>query len=334
MAKRSLSQNINLCYAQGMGHFLRHFFTPHHSNNQRAKLLHNSSLFVIACLLLVGSFTVNFVKSHHQSVLGVSANISSGELLSLTNQARNAAGLSSLNLDSQLSQAAAGKAQDMFTNNYWAHISPSGTTPWDFIRGAGYNYEFAGENLARGYSTANDAMSAWIASPEHKANIMSPNYSDVGFAVAEGTLTGDSGTILIVEEFGRKASSQPVVQNPVPVQQAAAATLPTSVPQQQAVLASPTPIPSVTPSPSTFVIPVPHVDTLTQVTAKPLIDSKKTTKTLAVLLLGILIFVLVLDMIFVRQRKLIRFVGHNLDHILFFVTIVIIALLLGQGVIF
>lgn len=310
-------------------HFFRHFFTPHHTNNQRARLLHNSSLFVVVCLLLLGSFAVGFVKNNSGSVLGISADISSQELLNLTNQQRNAAGLPSLSLDGQLAQAAAGKAQDMFTNNYWAHVSPSGVTPWDFIRGAGYNYMYAGENLARGYSTAQDAMNAWMASPDHRANILSPNYSDVGFAVAQGNLTGDNGTVLIVEEFGRRVSTQqPVVQNPVPVVQAQAAGVPTEAPQQIT--------PTSVPEPSITVVPslTPKSQTLTQVTSKPLIDSKKATKTIGILLLSILILLLVLDLLIIGRRRFIRVVGHNLDHIIFFITIIIIALILGEGIVF
>ena len=321
-----------------MKHFFRHLFTPHHSNNHRARLLHNSSLFILACLLLVSGFGIGIIKDHTHDVLGTTANISSSDLLNLTNVARNAAGLPSLHLDSQLSQAAAGKAEDMFTNNYWAHVSPSGVTPWDFIRGAGYNYSYAGENLARGYDTANDAMNAWMNSPEHKANILSPNYDDVGFAVAQGTLTGDIGTVLIVEEFGRRAGQQSVIQNPVPVVQAQAKTLPSSVQAAQEAIPTPTvaqptspAVPSVQP---TAITSTPFPGTLTQVTNKPLIDSKRATKTIGIILLGILIVLLLLDLLIMGKKKLVRIVGHNLDHIIFFVTIIIIALLLGQGIVF
>lgn len=306
-----------------MKHFWRHYFTPHHTNNQRAKLLHNSSIFLVVCLLLLGSIAVSYTKTHYQQVLGISASISSQDLLTLTNQQRAAAGLAPLNLNTQLANAAAGKAEDMFTNNYWAHISPSGKTPWDFIRGAGYNYSYAGENLARGYATATDAMNAWMASPEHRSNILSPNYTDVGFAVAQGNLTGDNGTILIVEEFGKPVTVQPVAKAPL-IQQAAAA--PNAAVQGITPKPSPTTLPRLTPTPK------PQV--LTQVTAKPLIDSKKATQTLGIALLIIFIALLLLDMVLVGRRKLIRIVGHNLDHILFFITIIGIIILLGQGVVY
>lgn len=304
-----------------MKRLLKHLFTPHHTNNHRARLLHNSSLFIVICVVLISAFGIGIIKSNIHSVLGISADISSQELLTLTNAARQANGLQPLTLDQQLSQAAAGKAEDMFTNNYWAHISPSGVTPWDFIRGAGYNYQYAGENLARGYTTAQDAMNAWMASPEHRANILSPNYSDVGFAVAQGNLTGDVGTVLIVEEFGKRLSGQPAAQIPV-VQQA----------QAQGKVAEPTPTLAV--APTMVITPTPMPQTLTQVTEKPLIDSKQATKTIGILLLSILIVLLILDLLLIGRRKLVRIVGHNLDHIIYFATIIIIALLLGQGIVF
>lgn len=322
-----MSQNTNLCYAQGMRHFLKHLLTPQYTNNQRAKLLHNSSLFLIVCLLLISSFAIGIIKTNSHSVLGLTANISAQDLLTLTNQARQANGLGPLALNNQLAQAAAGKAEDMFTNNYWAHISPSGVTPWDFIRGAGYNYQYAGENLARGYGSANDAMNAWMASPEHRANILSSNYTDVGFAVAEGNLTGDTGTVLIVEEFGKPVSTQQTVNVPV-IQQAAAQTVQAE--------ASPTAIPTPTyvPKPSITAKPTSYPQMLAGVTEKPLIDSKKATQTIGIALLILLIIIFILDMMLMGRRKVMRIVGHNLDHIIFFATIILIAILLGQGVVF
>ena len=92
----------------------------------------------------------------------------------------------------------------MFAKNYWAHVSPDGTTPWVFIKSAGYSYVYAGENLARGYNTSQDVVTAWMASPEHKQNMLSSNYQNVGFAIVTGNLTGED-TVLVVEMFGSTA---------------------------------------------------------------------------------------------------------------------------------
>ena len=86
----------------------------------------------------------------------------------------------------------------MFSKDYWAHNAPDGTTPWVFIKNTGYNYIYAGENLARGFNSASDVINAWMNSPEHRQNVLSPNYQNVGFAVATGTLSGED-TVLVVE---------------------------------------------------------------------------------------------------------------------------------------
>lgn len=302
-----------------MRQLFRHLFTPHHTNNQRAKILHSQSIFFVVALLLIGSFSIGLVRNTSKSVLGISASISSQDLLLYTNEARQQAGLPPLQLNQELQQAAAGKAEDMFTKNYWAHVSPSGVTPWDFIRNAGYNYEYAGENLARGYTTAQSVVAAWMASPEHRANILSPHYTDVGFAVAQGTLTGEPDTVLVTEEFGSTAATTQQTVPPL-VRQAAAAT------KQVQASAPAAPVASLTGTPKP--------QTMTSLTAKPLVDSQKATQAIGITLLSIFIAVIIFDMLYIERRKIIRIAGHNIDHIIFFVTIIIIAILLGQGVIY
>src|SRR5258706_10350524 len=105
----------------------------------------------------------------------------------------------------------------MFAKDYWAHIAPDGTTPWSFIKGAGYNYVYAGENLARGYFSASDVVNAWMASPEHRENMLSSKFADVGFSAQNGKLTGED-TVLVVEMLGSTslagAPQSPTVQQP------------------------------------------------------------------------------------------------------------------------
>ena len=112
-------------------------------------------------------------------------------------------GLPILMHNSVLDQSAMMKAQDMLANNYFAHNRPSdGTTPWEWFKAAGYNYTFAGENLAMNFSEAEEAMSAWLASPSHKANIMNANYDEIGIAVVVGKIDGRQ-TTLVVQHFGK-----------------------------------------------------------------------------------------------------------------------------------
>ncbi len=91
----------------------------------------------------------------------------------------------------------------MVENNYFEHFSPSGTTPWDFIESAGYNYQLAGENLAMDFSTNEGVNRAWLNSPSHAKNILNPDFKNIGVAVIEGQLEGHE-TTLIVQMFGLK----------------------------------------------------------------------------------------------------------------------------------
>lgn len=122
-------------------------------------------------------------------------------ILDLVNADRVSHGLSELSLDETLTKAATAKAKDMVMKNYFAHIGPDGINPWHWFKILGYNYAYAGENLAEGYEDANDLEKSWMNSPTHRANILSPFYSEVGVAVIER-----DGTSLVVQFFGSKES--------------------------------------------------------------------------------------------------------------------------------
>jgi hypothetical protein len=139
-------------------------------------------------------------------VLGVQANITATELLSDTNRERAKVGQPALRYDERLSSAAFFKAQDMFEHQYWAHEAPDGTTPWQWFAKAGYNYAYAGENLAKNFTTTDATVAAWMASTHHRDNILNEQYTDVGFAVADGSLQGKP-TTLVVALYGAPASA-------------------------------------------------------------------------------------------------------------------------------
>jgi uncharacterized protein YkwD len=118
-----------------------------------------------------------------------------------------------LQLNAQLQQAAQGHAEEMIAEDYFAHVSPAGLTPVQRIQATGYipNSQVGytiGENIAWGtlqLSTPSSIVAAWIASPEHLANILYAPYRDTGMAVvaavpaslAEGQPGG-----LYAQEFG------------------------------------------------------------------------------------------------------------------------------------
>lgn len=96
----------------------------------------------------------------------------------------------------------------MIKNNYWAHVAPDGTEPWSFLIDEGYNYYFAGENLAKDYTNAPSTIKAWMNSPEHKKNILDGNYTEQGITVRRATLQGATG-LLVVHFFGSPAVAMP-----------------------------------------------------------------------------------------------------------------------------
>lgn len=135
------------------------------------------------------------------------AAVSASTLVSLTNSARAQEGLGDLSVNSKLVVAANAKAQDMFSNQYFAHTSPQGKTPWDFIQSAGYDYVYAGENLAIGYSDSNELQNAWMNSASHRENILNPNFREIGIVALSGEYQG-AQTIIVVEEFGSTSTGQ------------------------------------------------------------------------------------------------------------------------------
>jgi len=189
----------------------KHIFVPHQGNRYRPHLIRPHGLGVVLALALLIQLTYSYATTGQFRVLGAQTAITPTELLQDTNAQRQSAGLSQLKLNDELDKAAYLKAQDMFANNYWAHNSPSGVTPWQWFSEVGYQYNAAGENLAKNYPSAAATVTAWMASPTHRANILNSNYQDVGFAVMSGTLQGQP-TTLVVAEYGQPLTSAAAVK--------------------------------------------------------------------------------------------------------------------------
>ncbi|KKT89869.1 MAG: hypothetical protein UW95_C0003G0065 [Parcubacteria group bacterium GW2011_GWC1_45_14] len=127
-------------------------------------------------------------------------------VIGLVNQEREMAGLVPLVENGNLSRAAQKKAQDMLEKNYFSHTSPEGLTPWYWIEKAGYDYKFAGENLAINFKTAEKQNKALMDSATHRKNILGEQFNEVGVAVASGTINGKE-TIITVQQFGNRTGA-------------------------------------------------------------------------------------------------------------------------------
>jgi len=182
---------------------------PHQENQYRPHLIRAHGIIAVLIVALVAQVAYSFASTGHLNVLGRVSDIQTAELLIDTNDERAEEGLSSLQLNDKLSQAAFLKAKNMFAEQYWAHVSPSGVQPWKWFGDVDYNYSFAGENLAKNYPTANATVAAWMHSPTHRANIMNKEYTDIGFAVMDGELNGEN-TTLVVALYGAPATAAAV----------------------------------------------------------------------------------------------------------------------------
>ncbi|MCZ8512689.1 CAP domain-containing protein [Paenibacillus filicis] len=108
------------------------------------------------------------------------------QVLTLVNQERAKAGLNPLASDSALTGMALDKAKDMYNNHYFDHTSPTYGSPFDMMNRYGIQYSYAGENIAMGQRTPQEVMTAWMNSPGHRQNILSPNYTKIGVAYYNG----------------------------------------------------------------------------------------------------------------------------------------------------
>ncbi len=131
----------------------------------------------------------------------LTASVVPATVASLTNDNRVQNGLPPLAVSSLLTEAAQLKANDMAAKSYYAHISPDGKTPLDWLDQVGYRYLNAGENLVIDRKTSEEAVDAWMNSPDHRENILRPQFTEIGVGVAAGHYKG-TDTIYVVEEFG------------------------------------------------------------------------------------------------------------------------------------
>jgi len=326
---------------------LLHLFTPHHTNNYRARVLHPAGLSVFIAVFLLSQVWVRVMELAPVLpgglVLGFASNITASQTVDQTNTQRAALGLAPLHVSAALNQAAVAKANHMFANNYWAHIAPDGTTPWVFIKNAGYRYSVAGENLARDFDTTGAMVGAWMDSPTHKENIVNSKYTEIGVAVVNGTLEGVE-TTLVVQMFGQP--TQALAQTSPQGATAVAEVQPT-----QTITVAPTLAPTVEPTPFLVAAVAPETTmpsydeakvgeltlgtTLTYPNSKaegnvlisPLIITKSVTASLLLLILGVLMY----DLVYMSRKNLPRRVGKNWAHVTILVFVLMFIVIVSQG---
>lgn len=214
-----------------MWQWFKTYFIPHEENDHKPHMLRGQTVVFFVVMMLV--FEVYFFAQIFLLIPsgGLFAAIFPSVLTDQTNTNRVALQEVLLRTNPFLIAAAQAKANDMAAKGYFAHTSPDGKSPWYWFGQAGYNFTYAGENLAVNFSDSGDVTTAWMNSPLHRENILNSNFTEIGIATAQGIYNGHEA-IYVVQLFGRPA---PTPSNLFPT--ATAATVPTPAPQPN-VLAS------------------------------------------------------------------------------------------------
>lgn len=285
-----------------------HHFIPHPVHKRRATLLSMQAIWIYSALILSVFLFVKAVPKVLPGVLGYATSISTLELLEQTNALRAKNGLPALKMNTQLSEAANKKAAHMFQEGYWAHISPDGVKPWEFILGEQYDYAYAGENLAKNFNTSEQVISAWFNSETHRENLLSSNYEDIGFAVVNGVMDGYE-TTLVVQMFGKTRFPQVAAVSPsseLGIQNSNVSLTPEVQEQQNTEL----------------VIQQPNSAELV-VSSIPLINVTDISRTLLLSFGVFIITLLSLDIWYSHKKGIPKVTGHTVAHIMFLTILIV-----------
>jgi uncharacterized protein YkwD len=131
-------------------------------------------------------FVVLFFLTRNRNTIVPSENVS--KLVQLTNAERVKNGLNILVENTALNTVAYNFALEMNKFQFQNHISPTGMGPPQRVRNGGVSFSGVGENLAWGPATDEDAIAAWMESPGHRANILNPNWKQIGVGILEGKI--------------------------------------------------------------------------------------------------------------------------------------------------
>jgi len=182
--------------------WLKDVTIPHAGNNHHPKALHPKALTSYVLIIFLVKVLVTGSLFFVYPNIGFVTSKITDDLYEITNQERVAAGLEPLIINHELVAAATRKVNDMVTGDYFAHISPDGTKPWEWINKDNYNFTHMGENLAMDFSSAKVVHSAFMKSPSHKANILNEDYTDFGMVIMSGVINGRE-TMILVQFYGK-----------------------------------------------------------------------------------------------------------------------------------
>jgi uncharacterized protein YkwD len=194
-----------------MINFLKKHFIPGSHNDHQPHILKRRAVFFVLELLLVVEIFFLVEMLYIIPYTNLFSSVLSNVLVDLTNMDRQSNNVQLLRINPLLEEAAKMKVADMAQKGYFSHVSPSGRTPWEWLDEVGYNYKYAGENLAVNFSDSEDIEKAWMNSEGHRKNIVNSHFTEIGIATARG-LYKNRDSIFVVQFFGSPAKIVPVVE--------------------------------------------------------------------------------------------------------------------------
>lgn len=180
---------------------VKNHLVPWRGNTHRPHILRRGWLVAFLAIALVSEGVILSQVLVPQGPNVFLAAVLRSDVIEYTSEARVEEGGQALTENELLDAAAQAKAEDMASKGYFAHVGPGGEEPWVWLERAGYEYSYAGENLAVRFNDSRDVVDAWMASPAHRANIVKPAYQEIGVGLAEGTYKGGPATF-VVQYFG------------------------------------------------------------------------------------------------------------------------------------
>lgn len=202
---------------------LKDYFIPHSGNNYKPHALHPARLAFYAIASIVIKFLIlSFIIS-----LPVDAWLApdvareeAAKIIDLTNALRQKLGVNLLKENDLLDRAAYAKTEDMLIKQYFAHMSPEKKNLASWLGQTGYQYAFAGENLAMGFDQADAVVAAWEKSPTHYSNLIDRDFTEIGVSLQSGGYQGVE-TAMIAQMFGQPKGQAAAVKKTVAGQKTA-----------------------------------------------------------------------------------------------------------------
>jgi uncharacterized protein YkwD len=140
------------------------------------------------------------------ALAGRGLTLAKGAMLALINAERAQAGVGPLHIDATLNAIAQARSRDMIARHYFSHHMPGGGMVFDILDRDHVSYEMAGENIAlNNYidfypmgRTVRQTNTDLMNSPDHRANLLEPKYTEIGLGMA---FEQSSGKLIVTEVF-------------------------------------------------------------------------------------------------------------------------------------